>query len=243
MDDSKTPSDQVLSNDGTEGTSAAERSRAYRAQKRQIATLEAELADAKAVAADAQAALAATESTLADLRTHAAVADARHAGELAAAQAVAAERLRQIESLQAELAEARKAPAGAAQKPQKTPTSIERFDPDVLHREVLEKWFKHNDEHPNPVPLEERLRESAQKLASGEWTVPVPWVKPEPNAAGMAAALPPPPPAAAVQAGAAGSAEENQPAGSVTPTGATSARSRLSRWALPRGTSNDKSRA
>ena len=112
-------------------------------------------------------ALAAAREEAADLRTQAAVTDARHAGELAALGAVADERLRQIEALRADLAEARRAPVAAAQAPQKRerrPTSAEKFDPDVLHQEVLAKWFKHMDEHPNPVPPEERTRRIVREI-------------------------------------------------------------------------------
>lgn len=147
--------------------------------KTQVAALTAARAevdaarDALAAARDETAAqataIADAREEAADLRTQAAVAAAQHAGELAALRAVADERLRQIDTLRADLAEARKAPVAAAQVPQKRerrPTSAEKFDPDVLHQEVLAKWFKYMDEHPNPVPTEERTRQIVRQLVA-----------------------------------------------------------------------------
>jgi len=136
------------------------------AQEEAVAAREA-LASTSEEAAAAQSALAAAREEVADLRTQAAVSAARHAGELATAQAVADERQRQIDTLRADLAEAHKAATSAGQEPKKRErhyTSAERFDPDVLHQEVLQKWFKYADEHPNPVPPEERTRRVVREI-------------------------------------------------------------------------------
>jgi len=146
---------------------AAAQAVALTAAREEAAAVRTALASAQAETSALVTQLAAAQEEAADLRTQAAVTAATHAGELAAAQAVADERQRQIDTLRADLAEAHKAGNGAGQVPTKRVrhyTSAERFDPDVLHQEVLQKWFKYADEHPNPVPPEERLRATVREI-------------------------------------------------------------------------------